>query len=141
MGITVAPRGWQVELVDFALPRLRAAINAQPELLLEASGGPCGLRASMVLADFIGHDDQVVEWGLLPDEPVRERWMTPRRELVRYAPGVIDTTAAMPPPDEWTLTSCYAVLDVSMGVFPYLRRDDWQRDTGSVALVRYRRGM
>ena len=91
--------------------RLRVAINAQPELLLESDGGPVGLKADVFFADLIGHDDQIDhEWTISSAAPklrvpIRERALAALREDVMPDPSIHTTTYA--------LQSNYATLTVA----------------------------
>lgn len=51
-------------------------IDGQPEVLLEGDGGPVGMKADLILARFLGFDDQIIEDGYRLNR-VESEWLMP----------------------------------------------------------------
>lgn len=68
--------------------RLNAAIDAQPESLLETDNGPIGMKADIILARLLGFDDQIVSdtMRLRRVEPLLETPIPERLTLATLEP-------------------------------------------------------
>lgn len=56
--------------------RAYAVIDNQPEVLLEGDGGPVGMKADVILARFLGFDDQIIQDGYRLQR-VEPEWLMP----------------------------------------------------------------
>lgn len=86
--------------------RAYATIEADPGFLPDHEGGPYGVKADIILARLIGHDDQIVRDDVRLDriEPV---WLEPIHE--RLTPAAPDDPYSPPRVAEYGLRSGYAV--------------------------------
>jgi hypothetical protein len=131
--------GWRD--LDATLRReLTAAVESQPELLLEHNGGPEGLKADLILATLYGLDEQVdAEWRLSSVVPYLRRPIRPR-----LTASAFDEPPSMgPPPARYDLQSNWATAKLDFlahaSMLPADVRPAPQTNVVTVALVRYRR--
>lgn len=120
--------------------RLTRHIEAQPELLLEHTGGPEGLKADVILATLYGFDEQV-----------DAMWRVPRVESVLLRPLPQPLSAAVSEADlmpmmrtaRYDLQSNWATLNLDWLHYRAALPPDVRPAPGtllvSVAMVRYRR--
>lgn len=91
--------------------RAYATIEADPSFLLEGEGGPYGVKADIILARLIGHDDQIVRDDLRLERIVPV-WLEPiftRTTLARPADVLEQPRTA-----EYGLRSGFAVMETDI---------------------------
>lgn len=127
------------EFMRLLREQLTDYIHAQPEFLLEHTGGPLGLEADIILATLIGFDDQVdAEIRITTILPVIKRAIPQRPSLSLDAPPLVTMPTA-----RYDLQSNWAEAQIDWLAHRHLLPEDVHPSEGDmmikVALVRYKR--
>lgn len=119
--------------------RVYATIESDPGFLFDHDGGPYGIKADIILARLIGHDDQIVRDDLRLDR-IRDVLLEPIFPKVTAvaAPDIL----SMPRTAEYRLRSGYATVELDpAAIWPPqgIRPDPANGYRYKVLFLRYKR--